>query len=71
MKVMNNLLSNDIHNPINSLQLSYTSNNVNTEKNKLVNEMTDNSLLLKTLHLSVRHLPSTTHPVYEVRMLQM
>ncbi len=68
---MNNLLSNDIHNPINSLQLSYTSNNVDAEKDKLVNEMTDNSLLLKTLHLSVRHLPSTIHPVYEVRMLLM
>ena len=50
MEVINNLLSNDIRNPINSLQLSYTSKNVDAEKGKLVSEMTDNSFQKKTLH---------------------
>jgi len=44
MEIMNNLLSEDIQNPIDSLQLSYTSNNKDIEKDKLVSEVTDNSL---------------------------
>jgi len=44
MEIMNNLQSEDIQNPIDSLQLSYTSNNRDIEKDKLVSEVTNNSL---------------------------
>ena len=66
MEVINNLLSNDIRNPINSLQLSYTSKNVNAEKGKLVSKMTDNSFQKKTLHFISK---TSAYPVYEIRIL--
>ena len=50
MGVMNNLLSKNGWNPINSSQLSYASNNGEVEKSKLVSEVTDNSPQRKTPH---------------------
>ena len=51
MEVMNNLLNNDVWEPIDSLQLSYTSNKKEVGKGKMVSKMTNNSLQQKTLHL--------------------
>ena len=52
MEVMNTLLSEDIQDLVDSLQLFYASNNKDVEKDKLVSEVTNNSLQKKTLYVT-------------------
>ena len=44
IEIMNNLLNNDIWEPINSSQLSYALNKEEAGKGKMVSKVTDNSL---------------------------
>ena len=51
IEALNNILPNEVQNLSNSLQLSYTSNNLEKEKGKQISKAADNSLQGKILHI--------------------